>query len=149
MQFQVPQFIEVESKIVGPLTLKQFFYLAGTFLLNFVFYFFLAIPLWLITLLITGGLAIAFAFIKINGRPFSIFIGALIGYFLHPRFYLWQKAGTKPPPKELGSLELKLKTSSQPIPKRERWFLGQKRDLFEVFRKNTGEREAARRVDYR
>src|SRR3989338_737591 len=26
MQFQVPQFIEVEDKIFGPLTLKQFFY---------------------------------------------------------------------------------------------------------------------------
>jgi len=148
MQFQVPQFIEVESKIVGPLTIKQFFYLAGAFLLNFVFYFFLATWLWFIILLLTSGLAIAFAFVKINGRPFSIFIGALVGYFLRPRFYLWQKAGIKPPSQELSSLELKLKTSSQPIPKRERWFRP-KGDLFEVFRKTTGERDVARRVDYR
>ncbi|TSC80302.1 MAG: hypothetical protein G01um101429_152 [Parcubacteria group bacterium Gr01-1014_29] len=28
-QFQVPQFIEVEDKIFGPLTTKQFFYLLG------------------------------------------------------------------------------------------------------------------------
>ncbi|TSC61742.1 MAG: SsrA-binding protein, partial [Parcubacteria group bacterium Athens0416_74] len=29
MQFQVPQFIEVEDKIVGPLTFKQFVFIAG------------------------------------------------------------------------------------------------------------------------
>ena len=29
MMFSVPQFIDVEDKIIGPLTLKQFIYLAG------------------------------------------------------------------------------------------------------------------------
>ena len=29
MQFQVPQFIEVEDKIFGPLTFKQFVYVLG------------------------------------------------------------------------------------------------------------------------
>ena len=29
MRFEVPQFIEIEDKIFGPLTWKQFIYLAG------------------------------------------------------------------------------------------------------------------------
>ena len=29
MRFEVPQFIEIEDKIIGPLTWKQFIYLAG------------------------------------------------------------------------------------------------------------------------
>ena len=29
MRFQVPQFIEVEDKIFGPFTFKQFIYIAG------------------------------------------------------------------------------------------------------------------------
>jgi hypothetical protein len=29
MQFRVPQFIDIEDKLFGPLTFKQFIYLAG------------------------------------------------------------------------------------------------------------------------
>jgi len=49
MQFQVPQFIEVEDKIFGPLTFKQFVYMAGgaglAYLLWRVLPFLLAAPL--------------------------------------------------------------------------------------------------------
>ena len=147
MQYQVPQFIEVESKIIGPLTLKQFFYLAGAFLLNFALFFFFQTWLWFIVVAITGGLAVTFAFAKINGRPFSAFVLAALTYFLKPRFYLWQKTGEKIPSRGLSSLELKLKTSSQPIAKREKRFT--RKEFFEIFRKATGERDVARRVDYR
>ena len=40
MQFQTPQFIETENKIIGPLTLKQFFYLAVGFGVSFTFFLF-------------------------------------------------------------------------------------------------------------
>lgn len=155
MQYQVPQFIEVESKIVGPLTLKQFFYLAAAFLLCFILFFLFQFWLWLIFAIIVGGSAVAFAFVKINGRSFAVFVKSVLFYFWRPRFYLWQKTAS-PPTQELSSLELKLKTSSQPIGKRERGFgfsifsgLRPRGELFEIFRKATGEREVARRVDYR
>jgi len=45
MQFNVPQFIETEDKLIGPFTLKQFLYLAaGGALLVFAWYF---LRLWL------------------------------------------------------------------------------------------------------
>ena len=41
MRFQVPQFIEVEDKIFGPLTIKQFIYLLGGAGLSFIIYSFI------------------------------------------------------------------------------------------------------------
>jgi hypothetical protein len=38
MHYQVPQFIEIEDKIFGPLTLKQFIYLAGGVGLCLIFF---------------------------------------------------------------------------------------------------------------
>ena len=40
MQFQVPQFIDVENKIIGPLSLRQFLYLAGAGLISFMLFFY-------------------------------------------------------------------------------------------------------------
>ena len=61
MRFQVPQFIEVEDKIFGPFTLKQFIYMAGGCGLSFVTYEFLplliALPLILVILAFSGALA--------------------------------------------------------------------------------------------
>jgi hypothetical protein len=89
MQFQVPQFIEVEDKIFGPLTFRQFIYLGGSAGLAYILFrvlpFFLAFPL------IAGvvGLAVALAFFQFNGRPFIIAMENAFFYALHPRLYLW------------------------------------------------------------
>lgn len=91
MQFSVPQFIEIEDRIIGPLTLKQFFYLAGgAAIIGFCWYFF---KLWVFVLvaLPVSLLAVALAFVKINGRPFIYFLGAMFGYFVKPRVYVWKK----------------------------------------------------------
>jgi hypothetical protein len=91
MRFEVPQFIEVEDKIFGPLTWRQFLYLGGglgmavvLFLrLPFIFFVISGIPLAL--------LAGALAFYPVNNRPFSYFLEALVNYFSGKRLYLWRK----------------------------------------------------------
>lgn len=91
MQFQVPQFIEVEDKIFGPLTLKQFVYLAGGAGIAFALYTLL--PLFL-TILIGGpivGLAVALAFYRVNNRPFIEVVEAAVSYFFSRRLYVWKK----------------------------------------------------------
>ena len=87
MQFQVPQFIEVEDKIFGPLTLKEFIYLAVAGGVVFMLFFILQTWLWVImaAILVTG--ATAFAFIKINGRPLAIILIAALRYAWQPKFY--------------------------------------------------------------
>lgn len=91
MRFEVPQFIEVEDKIVGPLTWKQFVYLAGSggvlialFLnLPFILFALFGIPI--------GTLAGFLAFHKVNNRPFSIFLESAVHYFRKSKLYLWRK----------------------------------------------------------
>ena len=91
MQFEVPQFIEVEDKIIGPFTWKQFVYLAGGagmlvvgfFVLPFFIFILLAIPV--------GALSAFLAFHKVNSRPFSIFLESFLRYFTGTRMYFWKK----------------------------------------------------------
>ena len=67
MQFQVPQFIETEDKIVGPFTLRQFMYVAGAGLGSAILYFTVATWLWLILTIVLLGGAVGVAFIKVGG----------------------------------------------------------------------------------
>ena len=97
MQFQVPQFIEVEDKIVGPLTFKQFVFIAGG--LGMAYVVFRILPLILAAPLIVAilGFAAALAFLEINGRPFLLALENGFYYFLHPKLYLWNNERSKRP----------------------------------------------------
>lgn len=89
MQFQVPQFIEVEDTIFGPLTFKQFIYVAGGVGIALIAWrmlpFLLAFPIMGAAV----ALGAALAFVKFNDRPLvSVFEHAF--YFLiNARLYLW------------------------------------------------------------
>ncbi len=89
MQFQVPQFIEVEDKIFGPLTFRQFIYIGGGVGLSYILY--RVLPLLLALPLVMGvlGLAAALAFMQFNGRPFILAVENAFYFILHPRLYLW------------------------------------------------------------
>jgi hypothetical protein len=91
MQFQVPQFIDIEDKIVGPLTFKQFLYLAGNAGLAYISYS--LIPITAIGVIIgIAFLSFGFllAFYKYNNRPFIILVAAAFFYYLRPRLYIWK-----------------------------------------------------------
>lgn len=96
MQHQVPQFIDVEDKIFGPLTAKQFFYLLGGGAMIFIMYVFL--QLWLVILLgiPIAALVASLAFLKINGQPFIKVLAAALNYSSSARLYLWRKTSTRP-----------------------------------------------------
>ena len=91
MQFEVPQFIEIEDKIFGPFTWRQFLYLGGGVGMGVVL--FLTTPFWVFLLigLPLAVLAGALSFYPVNNRPFSFFLEALIGYFRGQKLYLWRK----------------------------------------------------------
>ncbi len=97
MQYQVPQFIDVEDRIIGPLTLKQFLYLAFDGAVLFVLWFIIpSFLIWAIIAVPLSALAAAFAFLKINDRPFAYFFLAVIGYFMKPRLYIFSTAPSAP-----------------------------------------------------
>lgn len=91
MQFQVPQFIETEAKLMGNITFLQFFYLLGGIILCVVLYFF--VEIWLMIVLSVPILAfsLCMAFLKIHGRPFAGFLGSFFVYNFKNRIYLWKK----------------------------------------------------------
>lgn len=91
MQFKVPQFIEVEDKLIGPLTLKQFLYLVAGAGLLLMLWFFLTLTAFIIVAIPIGIFCLALAFYKINGRPLVYFLGSLVKYLTKPRLYLWRK----------------------------------------------------------
>lgn len=94
MRFEVPQFIEVEDKIVGPFTWRQFVYIAGGMGAGIMFY--ILLPFFLF-LLVTGpivALACGLAFFPFNNRPFSVFLESVVKYIASARLYLWKKQDT-------------------------------------------------------
>ncbi|MCX6787028.1 MAG: PrgI family protein [Candidatus Kaiserbacteria bacterium] len=92
MEYQVPQFIEVESKIVGPLTLKQFIYIAGAAGLCVVFFAYLQIVIALLLSALVIAFAAALAFYKVNNKPFIAILEAGFNYYTGAKFFLWKHA---------------------------------------------------------
>lgn len=92
MEYQVPQFIDVEDKLVGPLTLKQFIYLAGAGGLCVIFFSFLPFIIAGILSLAVGGLGVGLAFYKINGKPFIEVLEAGFAFYTSKRMMLWKYA---------------------------------------------------------
>lgn len=95
-QYQVPQFITLEDKVIGPLTLKQFAFLGAGGVLIFLLRAVLVPLLFFPVAGIIGGLAAALAFLKIGQQPFPTVIRRAFLFFIRPRLYLWKKEEMKP-----------------------------------------------------
>ncbi|QQG45937.1 MAG: PrgI family protein [Candidatus Niyogibacteria bacterium] len=96
-QFSVPQFIEVEDKIFGPLTLKQFIYLLGGVATVFIIYVFLPFFLTVLLGLPVAGLALALAFYKVHNQPFINVMANAVSYYTKSKLYIWKRSETKKP----------------------------------------------------
>ncbi len=101
MRYQVPQFIEVEDKIFGPLTLKQFIYLAGGGGLCLVLFTLLPWYLMIPLAVPVVGAALALAFYQYNGRPLINALEHAFGYFIGYKLYLWKQREPKASSPEL------------------------------------------------
>jgi len=91
MDYQVPQFIEVEDKIIGPFTLRQFIYLAGGGGLIAIFLLYLPLFIGILLSIPVGALAGALAFYKVNNKTFVEMLEAGFKYYTGGRLYLWKK----------------------------------------------------------
>ncbi len=115
-QFQVPQFITVEDKVIGPFTVKQFLYVGTGALLILAARFYLAPFLFWPVAVLAGGLAAALAFLKINERPFPVLLKNAVFYLLRPRLFIWKQSGPEKPGR-VSEKEKKPETVVQKIPK--------------------------------
>lgn len=91
-QFVVPQFIDVEDKIIGPLTVRQFAIMTGGGVLGFVFYKIFDFVLFLICVVIILLLIWLFAFFKVGGyQVFHEFLLNFIKTKKRPTRRVWGK----------------------------------------------------------
>lgn len=165
MQFQVPQFIETEDKIVGPLSLRQFMYVAAGVGVSGITYFVLQTWIWAIISVISIGSALAISFVKIEGRPLIKVIEAALNFYWKPQTYIWQPEHQIVTRQERPHEEKRpmIEKIAQGMALHKNWedlqvgkkmsanqFTEQKMyGRYEIFQKLEGDRRAARRVDYR
>ncbi len=90
-QFVVPQFIEVEDKIFGPITVRQFVILLVTGGLVFGFFKLFDFALFLLVGVPTFAAGVILAFVRINSQPFHYFLLNLIQTWRRPKIRVWNK----------------------------------------------------------
>ncbi len=161
--FQVPQFIDQKPKIVGPLTLSQFFYIAIAAGVVFVSFYIFNLVLWVFISLVAVVLGVGFAFIKVNGQDMPKVVRSGLHFFLQPKIYTWQREiqksvydgggeGVETIRKNIGiqeklnSVVLNVTTGKLFSPKQLR--NEQKKDEYQVATFITGEKRKIKRVDY-
>ena len=111
MRYQLPQFIEMEDKIIGPFSLKQFIYLISVPAVCYVLHFFVRLPFVILVGIIFFPVAILLAFYKVNGRPFSQAILGFLRYVRRPQIYTWKRISK--PQKNILPIDPKIKTKQR------------------------------------
>lgn len=91
MEYQVPQFLEIEGKIFGPFSFKQFVYLAGGVGICVIAYLYLPFIGFLVVALPVGALSGALAFYRVNNKPFVEIMEAQVTYLFGGKLYVWRK----------------------------------------------------------
>jgi hypothetical protein len=92
-QYNIPQFVDSEDKIFGPITIRQFAVLAiGVVIGGFLWYFLQSnLVIFFLTVAPVVATTFTFAFIKINGHNFDVFLTNVVIYILKPNLFLWSR----------------------------------------------------------
>ncbi len=91
MQFKVPQFLDIEDKIFGPFTFREFVYLAGGAGLCFILFKLLGFVWGSIPILIVAGFSIALTFYRPNNKPFIYMLEAGFNFLIGDKLYVWER----------------------------------------------------------
>ncbi len=99
MRYRVPQFIERDIKVVGPMSFGQFIFVGSGVGICFVLYFVLASKSFLAFMLLTTVImvgSIVLAFGKYRGSPMPKVVMNLFKYTFMGRTFLWKKKAIVP-----------------------------------------------------
>lgn len=95
MRYQVPQFIDIKDRVIGPLTLKQFFYYMVVGILLVPVYLLADVGLFITIAIPMLGVAALFAHVRWQGQSFISLLSHGLQYFTGKRMYVWRRtAGT-------------------------------------------------------
>jgi hypothetical protein len=91
--FTVPQFIDVEDKVFGPVTVRQFILLLGGCAISGIGFLIFDFSLRVVWIFFWMVFAVIFAFVRINGRPFHYFILNIVQTSKKPKLRVWNHRG--------------------------------------------------------
>lgn len=117
--FNVPQFIDIEDKIVGPLTAKQLGWMALAGVILLVGWSLLDTSAFVIAAIIIGIIFGTLAFYRPNGQPFIYFVLSAVSFSFRPKMYVWKRVPDKsvakyvPTKKTNGEKNAKINTASK------------------------------------
>jgi hypothetical protein len=94
-RYQVPQFIEFESKVIGPFSIRQFTYMLGGIGGSYLIYVVLGVFPGLIFITPLLALSFSLAFVTWNGRKFIDVLASAFSYFFKSKLYIWKKIDKK------------------------------------------------------
>jgi len=89
--FNVPQFIDIEDKIVGPLTAKQLGWIAAGGVILLVCWTMLDTSALILVAIAVGFVFGMLAFYRPNGQPLIMFIFSVFNFFTKPKMYVWKR----------------------------------------------------------
>ncbi len=95
MQFKVPQFLEIEDKIFGPFTFREFIYLAGGAGVCFVLYEALGLIWGALPIIAVAGFSLTLTFYRPNNKPFIEMLEAGFKYGTQSKLYIWKRRQVK------------------------------------------------------
>jgi len=90
-QFVVPQFIDVEVKVLGPINVRQFIIMLAAVLIDALIYSFVDLGLFILISVFILGIAAIFAFAKVNGRPIHYFLLNFLQTSVSTKIRVWYK----------------------------------------------------------
>lgn len=117
MRFTIPQFIEHEAKIIGPLTFKQFIFIGVAGAVCFALYSLIGktnFSLFLILSIIVLSVGAGLAFLKINGQGLPKILTNFFRFSFGSKLYIWKKRGA--PITFSKKLEIKKKLKNGELP---------------------------------
>ena len=91
MMFNVPQFIDVEDKIAGPLTVKQLLWMIGMVAVLLAIFFSLDGAVMVIAAIPVVLLFVALAFYRPNGQPLIVYFGSAFLFLFRPKVMMWDR----------------------------------------------------------
>jgi hypothetical protein len=91
MLINVPQYIDVEDKVAGPLTIKQLGWMLSLGIMLLILWNIVPAPVFFIIGIPLAILFVALAFYKPYGQPLGSFVIFGIMYFFRPKVYIWKR----------------------------------------------------------
>ncbi len=116
MMFSVPQFIDIEDRIAGPLTWKQLGWMIAMGAVILVIRTLFDTALTIIVGIPIVLLFVSLAFYKPNGFPMTAFLSNAVLFFFRPKVAVWERPGIAVTPKK--ALARPIETGSENQEKR-------------------------------